>query len=103
MRHSGLMATALPILVGLALWAGGGVASRAAEGRSFVIAANDGYGVDDCLGEANDCGHEVADAWCATHGHGPAIAFGRADDVTGSIASRGPSIVDRPYVVTCGE
>ena len=103
MGHSGFMATALPILVGMALWAGGDVASRAAERHSFIIAANDGYGIDDCLGEANDCGHVVADAWCETHGHGHALAFGRADDVTGSIASDGPSIVERPYVVTCGE
>ena len=102
MCHSGFMATALPILVGMALWAGGD-ASRAAERHSFIIAANDGYGIDDCLGEANDCGHVVADAWCATHGHGHAVAFGRADDVTGSIVADGPSIVERPYVVTCGE
>ena len=27
----------------------------------------------------------VADAWCEAHGHGVAVAFGRADDVTGAV------------------
>jgi hypothetical protein len=93
----------LPILVGLALWSGGSAASRAAEEHSFLIAANDGYGIEDCLGEGGECGRVVADAWCEAHGHGSALSFGPAEDVTGAIDAAKRSKPDRPYVVTCGD
>ena len=60
---------------------GGG---QAGEAHSFIVAANDGYGIQDCLGEGGECGRVVADAWCEAHGHGAALTFGRADDVTGA-------------------
>jgi hypothetical protein len=103
MRHIRHANTALPILVGLALWVGGSAVSRAADGHSFIIAANDGYGIEDCLGEAGECGHVVADAWCAAHGHSAALSFGRADDITGTVAYSGPSKLGPSYFVTCGD
>ena len=72
---------------------GGG---RAGEAHSFIVAANDGYGVQDCLGEGGECGHVVADAWCEAHGHGAALAFGRADDVTGAIRVAAPPAPTTP-------
>ncbi len=103
MRIFSFLATALPILVGLALWAGGNDAALAAEGHSFIVAANDGYGIEDCLAEGGECGRLVADAWCQAHGHAAALSFGRADDVTGSISPVGPARTDSPYFVTCGD
>ncbi|HEY1944140.1 MAG TPA: hypothetical protein VGH40_18660 [Roseiarcus sp.] len=103
MRNFSFLATALPILVGLALWANGNDAALAAEGHSFIVAGNDGYGIEDCLAEGSECGQVVADAWCEAHGHGAAISFGRAADVTGSIRLVGPAPTDSPYFVTCGD
>ena len=104
MRHVRLGVAAFPVLVGLAIWAGGSGPSRAVEGHSFLVASNDGYGLQDCLGEGGDCGRVVADAWCEAHGRGAALSFGPAEDVTGSIAAAARlAKAERTYVVTCGD
>ena len=78
--------------------------AQAAAAHAFIISAAAGYGVEDCLGEGGECGRIVADAWCEAHGHGAAISFGRAEDVTGSIAvAQAGAKADTPYVITCGE
>ena len=78
------------------------------EGRTFVIAGSDGYGVsiNDCFTQGIACGHVVADAWCEAHGAGPAKAFGLASDVTATIepASAGAQAIDPgAVIITCGE
>jgi hypothetical protein len=84
--------------------AGQSWSSQAAEAHNFIIAASEGYGVQDCLGGAGDCGQVVADAWCEAHGQGPALAFGKTDDVTGAIASSAqPKLPSGAYFVTCGK
>ena len=92
---------ALPLLLGLALGAAHIVPSHAAEGASFVIAAAEGYGVEDCLGDGGECGKIVADAWCEAHGHGAAVKFGRAEDITGAIATTLVAATRNPIVITC--
>ncbi len=78
--------------------------AQAATVHTFIIAANDGYGVEDCLGEGGECGRVVADAWCEAHGHGAAISFGVADDVTGAIAaSAAADKPHSPYIIRCGD
>jgi hypothetical protein len=77
--------------------------ARAAEGSTFIIAATDGYGVEDCLAERGECGRVVADAWCEAHGHGASISYGPADDVTGAIESAATHAAEAPYVVSCSE
>ena len=52
-------------------------ASALAANSTYVIAADEGYGVEDCLLGAGECGQVVADAWCEAHGAGNAIQFGR--------------------------
>jgi hypothetical protein len=94
MRPFPCRSAAVSIFVGLLVCAGAIGVGRAGEPHSFVIAANDGYGVQDCLGEGGECGRVVADAWCEAHGHGAALAFGRAGDVAANAES---------YVVTCGD
>jgi hypothetical protein len=88
MRPFSSRSAALLAIAGLVFWAVGVDGARAGEAHSFVVAGNDGYGVQDCLGEGGECGRVVADAWCEAHGHGGALSFGRAADA---------------YVVTCGE
>jgi hypothetical protein len=68
-------------------------AASAGQPRPLTIAANDGYGLQDCLGEGGECGRAVADAWCAAEGRGAALSFGRADGAASKPA----------YVVTCGD
>jgi hypothetical protein len=78
--------------------------ARAADGNTFIIAAAEGYGVEDCLAEGGECGRVVADAWCEAHGHGAAISFGLASDITNAIPGGGAShAASLPYVVRCGE
>jgi hypothetical protein len=89
--------------------AAGGLASlgntaSAQGGRSFVIPANDGYGIADCLAQdGSSCGRIVADAWCQAQGLAKAVAFGPVDpaDVTASLKNGTASV--QSYSVTCGE
>ncbi len=70
-------------------------AASARQGHAITIAANDGYGLEDCLGEGGgECGRAVADAWCAAEGRGAALSYGRADGVVAPHAA---------YVVTCDD
>ncbi len=101
MRHLPYRSAALSVIVGLVACVGPIDGGLAGEGHSFIIAANDGYGVQDCLGEGGECGRVVADAWCEAHGHGAALSFGRTDDVTGAIG--GAAKPGELYVVTCGD
>jgi hypothetical protein len=98
MRRLPFASAALPIFVGLVALAGQVDGGRAGESHSFIVAANDGYGVEDCLGEGGECGRVVADAWCEAHGHGAALTFGRADHGAAPAADG-----DAPYVITCGD
>ncbi len=61
-------------------------ATAAAQRAVYVISDFEGYGVIDCITQRMECGQIVADSWCEAHGHGPALAYGRADDVTNSSA-----------------
>jgi hypothetical protein len=97
-----------PLLAGLLLTAAFHSSSQAAPAASahavYIVSVHDGYGVLECLTQQNDCGKIVADSWCESHGHGPALAFGRAEDVTGSIPveARRRSATDAASV-TCGD
>jgi hypothetical protein len=104
MRRYKLWAATIPFLFAFAQGDAQAGQAPTEEGHIFIIAAADGYGVEDCLAESGECGRVVADAWCETHGHGAAIAFGPADDVTGAIpAGVAAKNSQRPYMVRCGD
>jgi len=104
MRRYKLWPATVPFFFVFALTAGQAGQGQADEGNIFIIAAADGYGVEDCLGEGGECGRVVADAWCEAHGHGAAIAFGPADDVTDGIPmGAAANKSQRPYIVRCGD
>ncbi len=85
-----------------ALWAiDGSVVARAADSHDYEIAANDGYGIEDCLAAGSDCGQTVADAWCEAHGRGHALAYGLRSAIEGRPTQ--VSAVDEPYVIKCGD
>jgi hypothetical protein len=103
MRRSELWSAILPFFVALALGIVAVNRGQAAEGNTFIIAATDGYGVEDCLAEGGECGHVVADAWCEAHGHGAALSFGLAEDITNAIPAGAAGKTGTPYIVRCGD
>lgn len=77
--------------------------SHATE-TTFVVPADDGYGMDDCLGEGKACAKLVADSWCQVKGMSVAVRFERAsaEDITASLTSKvavNPS--QNAYLITC--
>ena len=104
MRRSKLWTAIVPFFFIFPLGAAQSGQGQSDPGQIFIIAAADGYGVEDCLAERGECGRVVADAWCETHGHGAAVAFGPAADVTDAIlAGVAADKSQRPYVVRCGD
>ncbi len=78
--------------------------------HTFVIPADDGYGVKDCLGKDQGCAEAVASAWCEAHGLSGPLAYGRAEDIATSAipvtnatgAMPQPAKLDPDaFVVTC--
>ena len=101
-RHS----IAAVLSVGFVIAVLQGPTAQAAETLQFVISAADGYGIEDCMKPGQACGQVIADAWCESHGHGHASAFGSSDDVTGSTkvsASNTSPVLDHAIVIKCGE
>lgn len=100
---------AKPLLaMAVALICLGSSPGRAADSDAFVISDSDGYGISECMRPGMDCGRVIADAWCESHGHGHASAFGLADDVTGSTQVRADSPLPEPVpanavIIRCGE
>lgn len=77
----------------------------AATEKTFLIPANDGYGVAECLMGASSCGQVVADAWCEAQGFAKSVSYGVAqqEDFTGAIAEVGVGTArqDPPLRITC--
>jgi hypothetical protein len=104
MRVARIWPVLIPLLLSLPMATSPAGQSQAATAHAFIVSATDGYGVQDCLGNGDECGRIVADAWCEAHGHGAAITYGRAEDVTGAISLASASDKTRaPYVITCSE
>ncbi|WP_442753986.1 hypothetical protein ACNHKD_13400 [Methylocystis sp. JAN1] len=96
---------AAPLVAGLLVSAAYHSNAQAAPASTYVVTDQDGYGVMECLTQKSACGKFVADAWCESHGHGPAKAYGRAEDITASIAADAPRQPVRPdaAVVSCAD
>jgi hypothetical protein len=96
-----------PLLAGLLLAAAFHNSVQAAPAapalRSYVISIHDGYGVLECLTQDRECGKIVADSWCEAHGHGRAVSFGRAEDITGATAVVARTPEPTAATITCGE
>ena len=79
-----------------------GVQAAGAE-KTFLIPANDGYGVAECLTGTGACGKVVADAWCEAQGFASAASYSTAasDEYTGAIDVVPVVKAARPIRVTC--
>ena len=99
MKFAGVSVIVLPLVA--AALAGGFGSARAADVNEYEIAANDGYGLQECLEAGSECGHVVADAWCEAHGHGHALSYG----ARGALASGATRVAadEETYVVKCGD
>jgi hypothetical protein len=88
----------IPLVLGVVIGVGEFGGAKADEIHAYLMAANDGYGLADCL-SGGECGQVVADAFCEAQGHGSAISFGPQSRFTGAGAKI--STTAEPYVVNC--
>jgi hypothetical protein len=113
-EHQFLPHILLPLLGGLFALAALQTAARsepvpAPVSQDFLVSSADGYGVNECIKNGADCAKIVADAWCESHGHGEAKAYGPASDATASIdhvsAKATPKNVigEEDVFISCGE
>lgn len=86
---------------GATLLGSGSTQAAGSASSTFIIPANDGYGIGECALAGSSCGKVVADAWCEAQGFARSESFGIADaaDVTASIGTP----ASRPISITCGE
>jgi hypothetical protein len=70
---------------------------------TFLVPANDGYGVADCLISGAACGHVVAKTWCEAQGYARAVSFRQAEsaETTGTVQTIALSSKERPIAITC--
>ncbi|ARN83365.1 hypothetical protein B1812_04220 [Methylocystis bryophila] len=94
-----------PLLAGLVLAAAAQQSSAAPADQNVYTIVDDGYGLGDCVAQRNECGKAVADAWCESHGHGVALAYGSASEVTGAIktAAITPAARETDAMVRCSD
>ncbi len=100
MSSSFLWRIRLPAVFGLALGVVCMSQGQAQESRTFVIPAETGYGVEECLDAGGDCGPTVANALCNAYGQGVALEFGRYG-VDKSGASNASWPAPKRYYVDC--
>jgi len=98
MKYPQSAVAVIPIIMGVLIGVGELNGAKAEEIHAYVVASNDGYGLEECLSDAGGaCGQVVADAWCEAHGHGAAVSFG-PQSLFGATKI---STAAEPYVVNC--
>jgi hypothetical protein len=90
-----------PLVIGVLFGVGSFSGAHAQGVYMYSVAANDGYGLEECLSGGAECGQVVADAWCEAHGHGAALSFGPASRFLGTATK--VSAAPESYVVNCGD
>jgi hypothetical protein len=104
-----LLAPLLAALLAVALYSGRSQAATdpttpTPARKIYIVNDYEGYGLVECISLKRECGKVVADSWCEAHGHGPALAFGGSDDVTGSSTdARMPKPPAGAALVSCSE
>jgi hypothetical protein len=100
LAFTGILASAAASYTGLP---DGTAVSGTRAGATFLIPANDGYGIAECMASKGECGQLVAYAWCEAQGFTRANAFGlaEAEDVTGAIRKVSTAAQNQPYSITC--
>jgi hypothetical protein len=75
----------------------------AAANATFLVPAEDGYGVGNCLASGGECAQLVANSWCETQGFTRAVRFAptEPEDVTGLVQTVSTGRRERPVAITC--
>ncbi len=72
--------------------------------KTFIVPADDGYGMDDCMADGGACAKLVVDSWCQVKGMGHAASYSLMDpaDITASLSSNSTKkALPVSYLVTC--
>ena len=88
-----------------ALFASAALSANSSQ-RDFVVPADDGYGMDDCLAEGGPCAKLIADSWCQVNGMKASVSYSAADmtDITATLSKKVSAKQAVPsYIVTCAE
>lgn len=68
------------------------VSAARAETKVFIIANNaDGYGIDRCLADGEQCGVPIAAAYCRSQAFSKVASFHKVDrdELTGAVPTKG--------------
>ena len=78
------------------------IRAQANEGV-FLVPANSGYGVGECLAAGAACGQMVADAWCESQGFSRAASYARSRDEesTSTVRTVSAGSAEQPIAITC--
>lgn len=97
-----LLAPTLPGVLAAAL---SQTQAQAAPVSTYVVPDQEGYGIVECLTQKSDCGRIVADAWCESHGHRAARAYGPVEDLTAAIpaSERHPPAPAGATIISCDD
>ncbi len=101
--HTPFRRVIIPLAAGLIVLSSLMRGPAQAANQTFIIGANEGYGILDCMADGVSCGRVVADTWCESHSRGPAVAYGLASDITGSTGLPTPQPAPGDVIITCGE
>jgi hypothetical protein len=74
--------------------------------RDFIVPADDGYGMDECMAEGGPCAKLIADSWCQVNGMKTSLHYNmtQASDVTASLSNKITDRLPSPsYIVTCSD
>ena len=74
--------------------------------RDFIVPADDGYGMDECMAEGGPCAKLIADSWCQVNGMKTSLHYAatEASDVTASLSKKITDRLPTPsYIVTCSD
>lgn len=72
--------------------------------KTFIVPADDGYGMDECLADGGACAKLLVDSWCQVKGMGQAASYSVMDpaDITASLSTNTPKKAQPvSYLVTC--
>ena len=75
----------------------------AVANATFLVPAEDGYGVGNCLASGGECAQLVANSWCETQGFARAVRFGPTppEAVTNLVQTVSSGSRERPVSITC--
>ncbi|MGO4704453.1 hypothetical protein AB4072_01590 [Microvirga sp. 2MCAF38] len=87
----------------LSLCVGLSSTALSASEATFIVPANDGYGIAECMTGGLACGKMVADSWCEAQGYAKAVSFReiQPEETTGSVQKVASAPKPAPIAIVC--